>query len=216
LSRQGKRYFKTTGERVQPKLKDRGQKAALCAAAKIVGSGVRSQAPVLAEYAKDFYRWDASSFIKRQHAKGRGFNRAWANALQSMMEHHVFPTFGRMRLEDLNRPMVEDWLVELPLSNQTRNQILYALRKILVEAESEGLILRNPLNHVEPMGKGGRARDVFALDELRRMFPRGQEELLAAWKTLKYAAPLPWPPRESARERPERCNGGTCSPAAGY
>jgi integrase len=142
LSRKGKRYWKSTGERVQPKLKDRGQKAALCAAAVIIGSGLRSHAPVLAEYAKDFYRWETSSFIKRQHAKGRGFSRAWANAL----------------------------------------------RRILVEAESEGLILRNPLNHVEPMGKGGRVRDVFALERLRRMFPPGQEELVAVWKTLKYAA----------------------------
>jgi hypothetical protein len=48
---------KTTGERVQPKLKDRGPKAALCAAAVIIGSGLRSQAPALSEYAKDFYRW---------------------------------------------------------------------------------------------------------------------------------------------------------------
>jgi hypothetical protein len=49
-------------------------------------------------------------------------------------------------MEDLNRPMVEKWMVDLPLANQTRNQILYALRRILVEAESEGLILRNPLS----------------------------------------------------------------------
>lgn len=132
----------------------------MIAAVRIVGSGLRSEAPILEEYAKDFYRWDASSFIKRQHAKGRGFNRTWANALQSMMEHYVFPRFGRMRLNALTRPMVEDWLVDLPLANQTRNQILYALRRILLEAESEGLILRNPLNHVEPMGKGGRVREL--------------------------------------------------------
>jgi len=182
------RRWKSTGERVHPRLKDRGQKAAMIAAAKIVGAGPRAEAPVLGESAKDFYRWDVSSYIKRQHAKGRGFNRAWANALQSMMEHHVFPRFGRMQLDALTRPMVEEWLVDLPLANQTRNQILYALRKILIEAESEGLVLRNPLQHVEPMGKGGRVRDVFALDELRRMFPPGQEELLAVWKTTKYAA----------------------------
>jgi integrase len=84
--------------------------------------------------------------------------------------------------------MVEDLLVDLPPANQTRNQILYALRRILLEAESEGLILRNPLEHVEPMGKGGRVRDVFAIEELRRMFPASHEELLAVWKTLKYAA----------------------------
>jgi ABC-type branched-subunit amino acid transport system substrate-binding protein len=65
----------------------------MVAAAKIIGSGRRSEAPVLAEYAKDFYRWETSSFIKRQHAKGRGFNRAWANALQSMMERVASPEF---------------------------------------------------------------------------------------------------------------------------
>ena len=77
----------------------------MIAEAKIVGSGLRSKTPVLAEYAKDFYRWDVSPFIKRQQAKGRGFNRHWANGLQSMMEHHVFQRFGRMRLDALTRPM---------------------------------------------------------------------------------------------------------------
>jgi hypothetical protein len=44
------------------------------------------------------------------------------------MERHVFPRFGRMRLGALTRPMVEDLLVALPVANQTRKQILYALR----------------------------------------------------------------------------------------
>jgi hypothetical protein len=138
LSRQGKRHFKTTRERVQPKLKDRGKSAAMVAAAKIIGSGLRSQAAVLAEYAKDFDRWETSSFIKRQHAKGRRFNQAWANALQSMMEHHVFPTFGKMRMEDLNRPMVEEWLVKLPLSNRHEIRSSTPFEESLLKRRAKG------------------------------------------------------------------------------
>jgi len=159
----GRRRIRSTG------IAARGasnRKRAEVKAVQLVGRpGARS--PTLAEYARDFYRWEASTWIARQHAKGRGFNRQWAQSQQAMLDNYVLPRFGALRMDALTRPMVESWLVTLPLSNQTRNQMLYGLRTVLREAESEGITARNPLEHVEPMGKGGRKRDVFSLEELR-------------------------------------------------
>jgi integrase len=188
LDADGMRHWRSTGERMRPELKSLGREAAMIAAAKLVGRGPRSAPPTLRQFANDFYRWGVSPWIARQHAKGRGFNRHWAGALQAMMERYVFARFGEMRLNSLTRPMIESWLVGLQLSNQTKNHALYALRTILREAESEGIIQRNPLEYVEPMAKNGRRRDVFSLAELRQLFPESTEDLFSIWKSAKYAA----------------------------
>ncbi|MGA2765970.1 MAG: phage integrase SAM-like domain-containing protein [Spirochaetia bacterium] len=132
--------------------------------------------------------WGECSWIKRQHAKGKGFSRQWAQSLRAMLDNHVLPRFGSMRLDALNRPMIEKWLVDLPLSNQTKNHCMYMMRNVLREAAAEGIIKANPLEHAEPMGKTGRKRDVFTLEELRLLFPGSREGLVSVWKTPKYAA----------------------------
>lgn len=183
---QGARHTKALMA-ISPQLKDRGRTLAAREALRIVTAAAR-RIPTLQEYAGTFYGWEDSAWIKRQHAKGRSFNQQWAQSLQAMLENHVFPKWGRTRLDALNRVAIENWLVGLALSNQSKNHMLYALRTILREAESEGILSRNPLEHVEPMGKGGRKRDVFALEELRLLFPATTEGLLAVWKHPKYAA----------------------------
>jgi len=65
---------------------------------------------------------------------------------------------------------------------------MYLMRNILREAAAEGIIKANPFEHAEPMGKNGRKRDVFTLEELRILFPATQEGLVSIWKTQKYAA----------------------------
>ena len=52
----GVRHWKTTGVRVQPDRKGRGRGAAMIAAAKIAGERPKVRSPILAEYARDFYR----------------------------------------------------------------------------------------------------------------------------------------------------------------
>jgi integrase len=176
---QGQRVRKSTGEATKPQ--------AMKAALRMV-SRQSQDAPTLREYTRTFYVWGECSWIKRQHAKGKGFNRQWAQSLRAMLVNHVLPRFGSMKLDALNRPMIEKWLVDLPLSNQTKNHCMYMMRNVLREAAAEGIIKANPLKHAEPMGKTGRKRDVFSLDELQSLFPPTREGLLAIWRTPKYVA----------------------------
>ena len=67
---------------------------------------------------------------------------------------------------------VERWLVDLPLSNQTRNHIHCGPHTVPREAEAGGIIQRNPLEHVEPMAKAQRKRDIFSFEELCLLFPK--------------------------------------------
>jgi len=105
-----------------------------------------------------------------------------------MLVNHVFPALGKTRLDQLTRPGIERFLVDLELSNQTRNHLLYALKTVLSEAQAENFIPRNPLEHAEPLGKKARRRDAFTLDELRALFPPDLAELLRVWGQPKYVA----------------------------
>ena len=149
---------------------------------------VPRRVPTLAEYGRTFFDWDRSTYIRRLHAKGRSFNRHWAQELQGLLSKYVFPRFGAARLDAITRPGVENWLVDLELSNQSKNHLLLALRAIFREAESERLVDRDPLEHVEPMAKQGRKRDIFSLPELRLLFPPDHAGLVKVWGQTKYAA----------------------------
>jgi hypothetical protein len=61
---------------------------------------------------------------------------------RSVIETHLLPAFGDMRLEDITAPMIERWLgglqhqrnVELRLSNRTRNKILVVVHGVFQRA----------------------------------------------------------------------------------
>jgi len=126
--------------------------------------------------------------MKRQLAKGRGCSEEWTRSRRAMLDKHFIPRFRKTRLDALTRPMIERFLLGLPLSNQTRNHLQYAMKTVLQEAEDEGIIARNPLDRAEPMRKQGRRRDAFTLAELGMLFPRTTKGLLKVWGSPKYAA----------------------------
>jgi len=142
----GLRHKESTGENNKAKAQKRN---------------AQQESTTLREFSKPFFVWDECSWIKRQIAKGRGCNKQWAHAKRKMLEKHVLPKFGSLRLQQISRPAVESWLVGLPLSNQTRNHVLCTLKTVLSEAQAQGYLERNPLEHAEPMGKQYRKRDVF-------------------------------------------------------
>ena len=145
------------------------------------------QSPRLEDYARDFFKWGVCSWIKRQHAKGRPFGQYQAKTRRAHLDKYIIPQFGKKRLADLTRPQIENWLISLELSNQTKNHLLYSFRIVLREAKSEKLIRENPLQDAEPLGKNPRRRDVFTMDELKILFPLTAKELLEIWKNEKYA-----------------------------
>lgn len=137
--------------------------------------------PVLLEFAAGFFS-PGSSWITRQHAKGRPFGAVTAKGRQAQLDHYILEKWGRYRLSDLTKSAIETWLVALDLSNQTKNHVLYTFRIVLREAEDAGALAVSPLARVEPMGKSYRARDVFTAAELRLLFPA---RLASVWGSPK-------------------------------
>jgi len=104
------------------------------------------------------------------------------------LDNYICKRFGQYRLEDLNPVQIENWLVALPLANQTKRHILYTLRIVLREAEREGVIARSPAEQVEPVARNHKPRDVFTKAELQQLFPADDARLFEIWGSLKYAA----------------------------
>jgi integrase len=154
---------------------------------KLLAEGIGSS-PRLEDYAKDFFKWSVCPWIKRQHAKGRQFGEYQAKTRRAHLDNYIIPQFGKKRLADLTRPMIENWLVGLELENQTKNHILYSFRIILREAEAEKQMAVDPLAKAEPLGRNHKSRDALTMDELRILFPATNRKLLEIWKSEKYVA----------------------------
>ncbi len=175
----GKRISKSTGQTVKYKAEKFAEK--------FLDGGEQAELR-LKDFATDFFLWDRCGWIRRQHAKGRDFSHAVADCRRGHLVNYVIPEFGDKLLSNINRVEVENWLIDLPLANQTKNHILYSFGIILRDAELAGHIEANPLEKAEPMGKDARPRDVFTMAELGVLFPREAEELLKIWEYTRNAA----------------------------
>ncbi len=102
----------------------------------------------LEEYAKNFFNWEESHWIHRQHAKGKSFSYVMARLRRGHLKNYLLPQFGKRPLSDLNPVEIENWLVGLPLANGTKNDILYTLNIVLREAKREKLIAHNRVDEV--------------------------------------------------------------------
>lgn len=148
----------------------------------------------LNDYTKTFFLWEQCNWIKRQHAKGKSFTISVAKFRRSHLDNYILPKFGKRRMDSLNRVEIENWLIGLknyrsgvPLSNQSKNHILYTFRIVLREVERERLIPFNCLGTVESLALRPKARDVFTKEELNRLFPADIKEMKAIWGRKEYA-----------------------------
>ncbi|MGA2377780.1 MAG: site-specific integrase [Spirochaetia bacterium] len=191
----GTRVVRPTGVTWNPRRRDGGRAEAIEAGRKLRDereAGRRKpgegEVPTFSKHAGGFYALDGA-YLKRQADKGKRLNAHWANSLQAMIDKYVIPRWGETRLDSFNAVEVENWLVDLPLSSQTRRHLLYGcLRVPLREAARERIIALNPLELVEPPVKESRKRDILSMDELRLLFPSTWEALVAVWGQPKYAA----------------------------
>jgi integrase len=135
----------------------------------------------LNEFAADFFVLGMCKWIAKQHALGHSFEQWTAAARPSYLTKHILPKFGSWLLTKITKHAVMEWLVELELSNQTRNHLLYTLRIIMREAKDANLIHEDPLLAVERFGDSYQARDAFTAAELRALFPPGKAELRKIW-----------------------------------
>ena len=82
------------------------------------------------------------AWLKRQekHLKASTYD-----GYRKIVNYHLIPEFGRVRLADLKRTTVRDWLDKLDCTNKRLANIQSVLRKSLDDAVEDELIAANPL-----------------------------------------------------------------------
>jgi len=140
----------------------------------------------LKDYARDFFKWDTCRWVARQRAKKRPCSKPVQDNRRGQLENHILPHFGSWGMSKITAVEVEDWMISLPLASQTINHILYCFRIVMREAKRQGIIEKNPLDDVEPMGKDFQPTSALTDKELEALFPADPAEFDRVWSEFQF------------------------------
>ena len=156
----------------------------------------------LKEFTKDFFVWGRCKWIENQHRRDHSFSPPVAQQRRAHLDNYILPEWGDYLLQELSGFDIDRWLLSLstifkqagggkkprPLSNQTKNHILFTFRIVIRDAVNRDFIEQNPLEKVKPLGEKRKKRDIFTSDELKALFPDRNRKLLQVWHSWKHAA----------------------------
>ena len=118
------------------------------------------------------------------------YGPAWAERTRiqraDIIDHHVDPYIGGVKLRDLGRKRLVTYrrdLLSAGASAKTVNAVLRVLSACLKDAEEEGLIPANPLRGVKPLEEEPVVRRAIPLPVVRRLvaaMPTRRDRLIAA------------------------------------
>ena len=142
----------------------------------------------LRDFAGSFFESNECSWVKRQRAKGQSLSDAHLQARRGQLLNHILPRWGDYPLTELRGVMIEEWLIDLPLENQTCNHILAAFNVILNDAVAHGYLREKPVASLKRFANRHRERDPLTIADLRKLFPADEQQLLTVWREYRYAA----------------------------
>lgn len=139
-------------------------------------------------YAVDFFDWEKSPYLhrRREQKRGKQMGEGTAASRHGHVHNHLIPEFGHLRLDQITLGRFEDWLMAQPLSNQTKNHVMYTMGIIMKEAVRRGSLARNPLEGIEALDPDSRERDYLRGEELEKLFPRDMDDFVKVWPTVEW------------------------------
>jgi integrase len=131
------------------------------------------------EFAKDMFTPDAAH-IKRWIEKGYVLKSQTIAQHRRHLTGYILPRFGKLKFTEITPTAVEDFLLDQQLSNSCRNTILYTLKLVMREARRAGIFEIIP--EFEPFKRNGKRQDTLSGEELIKLFPFDEKELIEIWK----------------------------------
>ncbi|MDR1444934.1 MAG: site-specific integrase [Treponema sp.] len=122
---------------------------------------------------------EGAPHLARWAAKGKVLKRQTISQHRRHLTGYLLPKFGHLRLTEITPTLVEDFLLELKLSNSSRNTILYTLQLVMREARRVGVIEFIP--EFEPFKRNGKRQNTLSSKELTALFPYDEQELVRVW-----------------------------------
>ena len=103
---------------------------------------------------------------------------------EKVIKKHLEPAFGHMLLTELTRVQIKDWRAELSVSASTINNILVPLNKTLQDAHIDGLITKNPMEHIKTLKRVTREPDPFTPSEMKAILAQMDGQILNLYQLL--------------------------------
>jgi len=105
------------------------------------------------------------------------------------LERFLFPAFGSRPLQEVDGVEVEEYLLEVDVSNSVKNGIIQTLRIVLLEAQRRKIIAVIPT--MEPFRRNSKRYDTLTDGELEALFPDDPEALGLVWSQPAYGLDPP-------------------------
>jgi integrase len=144
----------------------------------------------------DFETYAKKWIAKRRTDKGEPLRASTRANYEATLEHHLVPTFGRMRLRDITKGAVRRWYEDTLEGNgdspRANSKAYGLLRAIMNSAVDEDLIEASPV-HIRGAGYQPKRRrlEPASIEELDVIVENMPEKwklmvLLASWCALRY------------------------------
>ncbi len=133
------------------------------------------------------------SYRQLQILTGRHTRNAWWHANALHLKGYLMPFFGDIPMYKINTKMIQSWYLTFKgknktnLNAQSKRKILDCLSEIMGYAVYSGVIDVNPVKAVIKMKVTDVGREPYTPEELARMFPENDIELISIWGDLKWA-----------------------------
>ena len=131
------------------------------------------------DFSTKWWDWDTCQYVKNKRRIGR-IGRDYVAARSSYLRNHVKPYFDEVKLSRISVTTLQNWLSELKnddtknLSLTTINHCLNTLKIMLKEAEKQGVITKNPCDHIEACIEEPKKRGFLTEKEEHKLFNERQ------------------------------------------
>ncbi len=147
---------------------------------------------IFSDFAKDMFTDDSpGSYMSIRKDSGNDLaNITWSNYAY-MLDSYIMPFFGSYKMKDINPRLIQTWYIGLkksdgkrPLAPTTRHDILNVLSVIMDHAIFAGIIQFNPCKSViKSKSIPTIEKKAFTDEEISRLFPDDDFELMRIWKS---------------------------------
>lgn len=123
--------------------------------------------------ARHWWEWGECEYISGKLARSSpdkpAITRRHAHLSGLMMENHVLPHLGDMKLSTITPRIIEKWMFTLleTRASKTVNNVSTVLRTMLTEAYRLEMIPRNPYDKVRPLTSSSEVRGVMTMNEAK-------------------------------------------------
>jgi site-specific recombinase XerD len=134
------------------------------------------------DFTKDMFIWGKCTYIQYLQTKQQRFSRSYADSQRNILEKHLLPYFGDLKLSNIKVDRIESFLQKLSQKKYKSTSIsnyYNTLSTIMKEAFRLDVFPSNPMIKVRRINKKTKEKGIFNMDEVKQLF--GKDSLNKIW-----------------------------------